>query len=82
MESAIIAAFAAVAIGVVVWPLLRRNANDRNAHPQHRVQFSDQAIDEQVARYRAAIKDNTVCERCLTGNPPGSRFCAECGQPL
>ena len=48
-----------------------------------KVQFqSEEEIKQEVERYRAAIKANTLCERCLTPNPPKSNYCMECGRPL
>ncbi|MGQ0561337.1 MAG: hypothetical protein ACT443_05630 [Gemmatimonadota bacterium] len=44
--------------------------------------MTEQELDAEVARYREAIKRGTLCERCLTANPPGSRYCADCGRPL
>ena len=34
------------------------------------------------ARYREALRAGTVCEHCTFANPPGSRFCADCGRRL
>jgi hypothetical protein len=76
VEIAIIAAIALIAVGVVVMPLLRKS------NPSAGVQLSDESIDQQVALYRAALKSNTLCERCLAANPAGSRFCGECGREL
>lgn len=44
--------------------------------------LSDEQIDQEVARYRKAIRNHTLCERCLTANPVGSRYCADCGRVL
>ena len=44
--------------------------------------FTDEQLDAEVARYQQAIKSATLCERCLTANPPKSNFCAECGKAL
>lgn len=43
---------------------------------------SDEEIKQEVERYRTAIKAKTLCERCLTANPPKSNYCKECGRPL
>jgi hypothetical protein len=45
-------------------------------------EVSDAELDEEVARYREAIKRGTLCEHCLAANPPGSKFCADCGKTL
>ncbi len=39
-------------------------------------------LDGLIARYRAAVRADTVCPRCRQANPPGSRYCFECGQGL
>lgn len=44
--------------------------------------YSEQQLDEEVKKYREAIKKGTLCERCLEANPPGSKFCGDCGRPL
>jgi hypothetical protein len=40
------------------------------------------AIDADVTRYREARRAGTVCGRCAQANPPGSRFCMDCGRAL
>jgi hypothetical protein len=40
------------------------------------------AIEEEIARYRAALKAGTACPECRQVNEPGSRFCANCGFSL
>lgn len=40
------------------------------------------AIEEEIARYRAALKAGTACPECRHVNEPGSRFCATCGFSL
>jgi hypothetical protein len=40
------------------------------------------ALEEEIARYRAALQAGSVCPECRGINPPGSRFCATCGFPL
>jgi hypothetical protein len=42
----------------------------------------DAALDADVLRYRDALRAGTVCSRCRAANPPGSRFCTECGREL
>lgn len=39
-------------------------------------------LDEEVQRYRDAVKADTLCDRCLYANPPKSRYCADCGRAL
>lgn len=76
MEIAIIGLIVAAALAAVLYPLLVRG----DAKPGERL--SEQALNERVARYRAAIKKGTLCERCLTANPSDSRFCSDCGAAL
>jgi hypothetical protein len=42
----------------------------------------DAAVEGEIARYRQAISGGTLCRRCGEANPPGSRFCRDCGKPL
>jgi ribosomal protein L40E len=42
----------------------------------------DDALEHDVARYRAALRAGTICRKCGEANPPGSRFCADCGSDL
>jgi hypothetical protein len=39
-------------------------------------------IEGEVTRYRQALRAGTVCGACHQANPPGSRFCSECGKLL
>jgi uncharacterized OB-fold protein len=41
-----------------------------------------QRMETDIRRYRDAVAAGTVCSRCREANPPGSRFCAECGKAL
>ena len=75
MEIAVIIAVAVVALGFVAYPLLTGGSAQITS-------FSEQALNDEVARYREAIKRATLCDRCLSANAAGSKFCAECGRPL
>ena len=75
MEIALIVAVAVVAIGFVAYPLLAGGDKDVTV-------FTEEALNEQVARYREAIQRGTLCERCLSANAPASKFCGECGRAL
>lgn len=77
METEIVVALviAALLIAAAVITQLKR--------PQDRASpFSNEALDQKVARYREAIQRGTLCERCLAANPGGSRYCADCGKIL
>ncbi len=71
-----VVAIAVIAIGVVLYPLFRK----ADAAPT--IRMTEEALDAQVANYQAALKSGTLCERCLSANAPGSKFCAECGRAL
>jgi hypothetical protein len=76
VEIAIIGLIVAAALAAVLYPLLARG----DAKPGERL--SEEALNEQVARYRTAIKKGTLCERCLAANSAGSRYCSDCGAAL
>lgn len=77
MEMLLIIVAGLAAIAAVAYPALRRarRAEDRAGIP-------DSAIEAEVARYRAALRANTICPACLEANPPESRYCADCGRSL
>ncbi|HET9985448.1 MAG TPA: zinc ribbon domain-containing protein [Longimicrobiales bacterium] len=52
------------------------------APPRTRAARADDELEAEVLRYRDALRAGTVCEYCRQANPPGSRFCYECGQRL
>lgn len=76
MQIVIVLVIAAVAVGVVLFPLLRKN----EMHAGGRV--SEEVLNEETRQYRNALKADTLCERCLYANPPKSRYCADCGTTL
>jgi hypothetical protein len=39
-------------------------------------------LERDVARYRQALRAGTLCGKCGEANPPGSRFCGDCGADL
>lgn len=39
-------------------------------------------LEDEIARFRSALRGGTACEGCGFANPPASRFCGECGRPL
>lgn len=39
-------------------------------------------VERRIQEYRAALRRQTVCPRCLYANPAASRFCAQCGARL
>lgn len=71
----------AVALGVVAfvaWPLLSKRRDLAGAAAA----IDAQRIEDRITDYRRALRQRTVCERCLYANPDGSRFCAQCGARL
>ncbi len=43
---------------------------------------ADAATEEEILRYREALRARTICGYCSTANPPGSKYCKECGELL
>lgn len=79
MEIIIVLLITAVAISVVFIPALRGGTATHRASPGHRPLLDDAAIDEEVERYRSALRAGTLCAQCRFANPAGSRYCADCG---
>lgn len=42
--------------------------------------MSEMSVTDPSAAHEAGEQE--LCTQCMTGNPPGSHFCAECGAPL
>lgn len=86
MEIAVVLVLTAAAIAAVIWPLLRSDAGAPDpgdvpgAAPAEGLTMVE--IEREVARYREALRARTVCPHCAQANPPGSRFCSDCGRRL
>jgi hypothetical protein len=86
MEFAVVLLLIALAIGAVMWPLVRRDAAAPDpvpgpaAAPAEGMSMAE--IEREVARYREALRSGTVCPKCAQANPAGSRFCSDCGRRL
>ncbi|HEX7117179.1 MAG TPA: zinc ribbon domain-containing protein [Longimicrobiales bacterium] len=81
MDTLILVLIAVLGAGAVLAPLFSAGRGARR--PAGIVPaLDDEAIDREVARYREAVRADTVCGRCRYANPAGSRFCADCGTPL
>jgi hypothetical protein len=39
-------------------------------------------VEAEIASLRASIREGVVCSQCAHPNPPGSRFCGDCGAAL
>ena len=74
MGTAIIAGVVVLALAIVLYPLFAKPNTARFA--------SEGEVRQEVDRYRAAIKNKTLCERCLSANPAKSNYCMDCGRPL
>ena len=70
---------ALVVVGFVVWPIVVRR-RDAGRHPA--VAVDADRVEARIADYRRALRQRTICERCLYANPEDSRYCAECGARL
>ncbi len=76
MEALIVGALVIVAFAAILTPVLRGGTRgDTDA-------ASDATVEEEVLRYREAVRAGTVCKRCGQANPTAARFCYECGRPL
>ena len=40
------------------------------------------ATEEEVLRFREALCAHTICQFCSAANPPGSKYCKECGKKI
>lgn len=61
-----------IAVGAVLFPLLVGRKRYASAAE----------LEADVERYRAALREGTVCSGCRGANPGGSRFCGDCGREL
>jgi hypothetical protein len=76
MEVAIIVTLVIIAFAAVALPVLRGGAHGG-------VEATDEAtVEQEILRYRAALRSDGVCKRCGQANPDGSRYCYECGRSL
>lgn len=68
----LIVVLALIALGAVAFPALVGHGR-----------YTDRkAFDADLRRYRESLREGTLCRRCRTPNPAGSRFCGECGRAL
>jgi hypothetical protein len=85
MEWLFIIAFSAGVAAFVLRPLLVRPAPsydwDGTGSEARRAERTRE-IEAEVMRYREALRSGTICTRCSQANPPGSRFCGDCGRAL
>jgi hypothetical protein len=81
MEILIALLMATTAVAAVLLPFVDR-ARAARATGDAAAVPDDELIEAEIARYREALRAGTVCEHCTFANPPGSRFCADCGRRL
>nr|PZN90820.1 MAG: hypothetical protein DIU52_06280 [bacterium] len=81
MEVLIAVLMAAVAVAAVLPPFVARGRAARAASGAGGAR-DDGLLEAEIARYREALRAGTVCEHCTFANPPGSRYCADCGRRL
>lgn len=74
METVVPILIAVAALAVVMLPVLRERTADAG--------LDEAVLDSEVRRYRAALRERTLCARCSEANPTASRFCARCGAGL
>jgi len=50
--------------------------------PSASVREDRDALESEIASYRAALREGILCGSCGLANPRESRFCGSCGRPL
>jgi hypothetical protein len=81
MEIIVVLLIVVAAVAAVLLPLVRRGRDEPLEAPGAPA-LDEAALEEEVSRYRAALRSGSLCRRCGEANPGGSRFCAECGRAL
>jgi ribosomal protein L40E len=81
MEIVVILVIVIAAVAAVMLPLVKRRAGERLERPAEPPR-NDEALEAEIAAYRAALRGGTLCRRCGAANPEASRYCAECGRRL
>jgi hypothetical protein len=81
MEALVIIVMVLAAVAAVIYPLLRRSGTEP-LDPAGSAPPDDDALEREVARYRAALRAGTLCRRCGAAKREGSRYCAECGRRI
>jgi hypothetical protein len=72
MEIAVVIVIVLIAVGAVVLPLLRRDRSTPDAPVREPEVLDEAALDAEIDRYRQAVRDGTICDRCGQANPAGS----------
>ncbi len=93
METLLLVLIGLIAVGAVAYPLLRRSSGmDPHLDPDPSMVEATDAksagavgppdVEQEILRYREALRAGTLCSKCSSANAPGSRFCATCGNAL
>jgi len=82
MDVILILLIATGAVAAVLVPLARAFGGTRPQPATGPELLDDDAVEAEVARYRASLRAGTLCRRCRYPNPAGSNYCAECGRTL
>ncbi|MHB1168073.1 MAG: hypothetical protein ACYC28_02170 [Longimicrobiales bacterium] len=93
METLLLVLIGLVAVAAVAYPLLRRSSGmDPHLDPDPGMIEATDAksagavgppdLEQEILRYREALRAGTLCSKCSSANPPASRFCAACGNAL
>ncbi len=94
METLLIILIGIAAAAAVAYPLVRKGAGGVDPHldpDPSMVEATDARsagavgppeLEQEILRYREALRAGTVCPACSAPNQAGSRFCAECGTAL
>lgn len=75
MEAAIIITLALVAFALIIVPIVRGAGGATDS-------MSLEPVEQQIERYRTALRADTLCGKCGQANPAASRYCYDCGRPL
>ncbi|MBI2819215.1 MAG: zinc ribbon domain-containing protein, partial [Acidobacteria bacterium] len=43
---------------------------------------ASEAVSKPKREHSTAASGKNICSSCKSSNPPGNRFCGQCGQPL
>lgn len=82
MEIAVALLLTMLAVGAVLYPLVRGDVGAGMREFEPPPPLDTAALEREVERYRAALRAGTLCRRCGQANLQGSRFCQDCGRRL
>ena len=85
MEVVITVVIVIAVLAVLIVPVLLRGfsgTTDLSDVSAARDIVAVDSVEDEVARYRVALRANTLCGRCGQANPADAKFCYECGRRL